>query len=157
MSTVTRTTPAVIVDIDGTIRDTSEIIHLVTERPKDYDEFYRRCSDCPPIERIVNVLRERYFNPGWKIVIASGQPERYRLENERYVNSQLGRFDWMCLRQAGDRRKAPEVKYDMLLRMRAYGYHPIDAWDDDLDVVRMYIANGIAAHHVDNPSWNGAK
>jgi hypothetical protein len=154
MNEIRKLKPTVILDLDGTLRDTSKIIHLVTKRPKKYGEFYLACESCPPIPRIVRMVRQYYDNPSWHVVVASGQPETYRANNERWLAENLPGFkvDWMCLRQVGDHRKAPLVKSEMLLRMKAYGYHPIVAWDDDPDVADMYRADGLSVHQVWRPT-----
>jgi len=149
---VTETRPTVVIDLDGTLRDTSEIIHLVTEKPKRYDEFYQACATAPPLSDIVLQIKQQYFNPGWYIVIATGQPEKYRRENQRWIHEHLGQTHFMFTRDDGDHRKAPAVKLQMLTDMWSMGLHPADAWDDDPDVVKMYLMNGIKAHLVPNPS-----
>jgi hypothetical protein len=143
----------VILDLDGTLRDTVSIAHLVHGPKKDYDAFTIATATCPPIQRVVRTVREKFFSPDWLIVIASGQKEKYRTQNEAWLASSAGIIPhWMCLRGNDDHRKAPVVKREMLHRMRAYGYDPVEAWDDDPDVVAMYHEEGLDVHWVWNPT-----
>lgn len=144
--------PTLLLDMDGTIRDTSGIIHLVTGKIRDYDGFYRSCGEAPPIARTVAVIQQRYLQAGWHVIITTGQPEDYRTDNERWLAKNLGDVTWVSMRNKGDRRKADVVKREMLHRIRAYGYDVREAWDDDPAVVQMYASERLDVHWVYNPT-----
>lgn len=145
--------PTILLDLDGVVRDTSQIIHLIKDRPKKYDEFYASCSTCPPIQRVVNLVKERFYDPDWHVIITTGQPERFRIHNESWVTKYVGRTECALMRRDDDHRKAPEVKYEMLSDVRAHGYNVLEAWDDDPAVVAMYGANCVDTHWV----WNSTR
>lgn len=148
---MTEKTPALVLDLDGTLRDTSSIAHLIQVRPKDYTKFTLETHRCPPNRRVIEAIRFGYH--GWHLLVFTGQKEMYRLQNADWLERHFGSIHWMCLRQNEDNRPAPLVKAEMIVRARSYGYDPREAWDDDPDVVRMYNEHGLDVHWV----WNSTR
>jgi len=144
-------TPALILDLDGTLRDTSSIAHLLDERPKDYAKFTVASHTCPPLQRVISAIRFGYR--GWHLLMFTGQKEMYRAQNIDWLEKHFGPVNWMAMRQNDDNRPAPLVKAEMVVRAQAYGYNPLEAWDDDPDVVRMYNEHDLDVHWV----WNSSR
>lgn len=140
----------ILLDLDGTVRDTSSIAHLITQAPKRYDEFSTRAGHCPPVPRIVSVVRQRFYTPEWLVIVATGQKERHRETHERWMLENVGPFHWMSMRQNDDHRPAHETKREMVWRLRAHDYNVVEAWDDDPLVIAMYNSEGLDTHWVYN-------
>jgi hypothetical protein len=106
----------VIFDIDGTLADISARMHHILKKPKDWQAFFQdMCQDKViwPMLKLCNTL----YNAGFKIVICSGRPEKYRNDTEAWLKSNCIKYHELYLRADDDRRSDVIVKNEMLMRM----------------------------------------
>lgn len=138
---------AVIVDVDGTLCDVSSIEHLVRDRPRDFDAFYRASADCPANSDVVAAVDDAR-EAGQAIVIVTGRQRRWKRLTERWLADHDIAFDAIYLRGNRDYRPDVQFKTDILETIRQDGYRPVHAWDDRERIVEPWRSHGIGATHV---------
>ena len=63
---------AVIADLDGTLCDVSEILHLVEGEERDFHAFHAASADCASVEAVVEAVRAAKAT-GRGILIVTGR------------------------------------------------------------------------------------
>lgn len=142
---------AVIVDCDGTLVDTSSIVHLVLQRPKKYDHFHYASVFCPPHEWVVEEVR-RHWYAGRRIIIVSARKEKWRDLTTHWLQDQRVPWDEMHLRGNLDDRKDVEVKRDIYNEL-AERYDIMEAFDDNPAIIALWNEVGVPVTVV--PGWAG--
>lgn len=132
---------AVIVDIDGTLSDTTHRIHHVTGPNRDWGAFFAAMGDDPvhePIRDVVGSL-DRDFD----ILLCSGRPETYRDVTVEWLNRHGIEWARLYMRPADDTRPDHIVKAQLLRGMRKDGFEPYLVIDDRPTVVAMWREQGL--------------
>jgi phosphoglycolate phosphatase-like HAD superfamily hydrolase len=132
-------------DIDGVLADVRHRLHLVTTRPKRWEEFFRRAVDDPALPEGQSSVTEAVAS-GLTIVYSTGRPERWR----RDTISWLARWDFpaadLHMRADHDRRPARMTKVAVARRLATTG--TIDYLvDDDASVVAALTRAGFTVRH----------
>lgn len=131
----------VICDIDGTLCDISDRLHLVkgTDK-KDWDAFFANIPNDKPrmdVIRMIQVLSQRF-----NIVLVSGRPEDYKKETIQWLENNNVPYETLIMRKSGDRRDDTIVKQEIL-----DSYFRKDqiefVFDDRPRVIRMWRSNGL--------------
>jgi FMN phosphatase YigB (HAD superfamily) len=147
-------TPAVIVDVDGTLCDVSGIRHLVMgenrKRKDSFHRFHTESEHCPPHRMALDYVTD-HFDSGHTILVVSGRSERWRDLTERYLHRHMPRtWAGLWMRPDSDYRPDTEVKADIYHRLRAH-YDIRGAIDDRPVVVDLWRSLGLAVTVV--PGW----
>lgn len=150
-------TPAIIVDIDGTVADTAHRKHYVALKPKNFPAFFAAAVDDPPILPVIRAAVAMKA-VGAALVFCSGRPEkegdldvRKLTEDwlDEHVNYVRGlKYDALYMRKAGDYRPDDIVKEELLDQIIADGYAPELVFDDRNRVVAMWRRRGLICAQV---------
>jgi beta-phosphoglucomutase-like phosphatase (HAD superfamily) len=135
--------PAVVVDLDGVVSDTSGRLHHVTTpgRPKDWGAFFAAIPDDPLVEELHRLLE--LLDPALAVVLVSGRPAATRDATVAWLARHDVRWDLLVLRGSDDRRPAPEVKGEALAALRGLGFDVRLAVEDDARNASMFRRAGV--------------
>lgn len=128
----------VIFDIDGVLADNRHRFKLIEQAPKDWEEYYRRLSDDPPHEKVVEVLHAlaRFST----IVLCTGRPAKYRAATVQWLKdkSMWDDVSRLFMREDGNFKPNPEVK-EVMARYVIEQVGPIGmVFEDDTRSVEMW-------------------
>lgn len=133
---------SIIIDVDSSLCNVDDILyHIIPELPgfsgkKDFDAFHKAAEQSPPneiIKTIVNGLVDTHY-----AFIVTSRKERWRNSLERWLEDNYIFYDEIYMRADDDRRKAVEVKRDILKQIVDKGYIVELAIDDDLGTIEMF-------------------
>lgn len=131
----------IICDIDGTLCDISDRVHLVkgTEK-KDWDAFFANIPNDKPRWEIINQIKalDHFFN----IVLVSGRPEDYKKETIEWLKKHEVPYETLIMRRTNDKRDDTVIKKEILDT-----YFKIEniqsVFDDRPRVIKMWKENGL--------------
>ncbi|KUP91924.1 phosphatase domain-containing protein [Tritonibacter horizontis] len=132
-------------DIDGTLAefDADRLGPLVHGVEKHWDAFHAAMAQTAVIAPVGRVLRHLKA-AGEQIVLCSGRPEGWSADTIAWLDKNDLPFDGIYLRPAGtDEMSDPEVKRDLLARMRSDGFDPWIVFDDRASVVDFWRSEGL--------------
>jgi phosphoglycolate phosphatase-like HAD superfamily hydrolase len=138
---------AAIFDMDGTLCDTSSVVHLIEGDDKDYAAFHAASAGCPPRNEVVEAARAERANGRAILVVASREFIWRDLTLDWLVKHEVP-YDAVYLRIVGDYRKDVAIKKDILDQIRADGFEVLVAWDDKPAVIELWRDNDIEVHDV---------
>lgn len=150
--------PLVIVDLDGTLADTSERLHFLRAKPKDWVSFHRAGAIAFSRRPVVSWVQHLW--PEYEPIIVSGRDEDYQRETADWLGVQLGccrsgaesGFAQVALklfmRRGGDHRDDTEIKADILRNLLAAGAEIAFAIDDRKRIVDLWRSHGIKTYQV---------
>jgi phosphoglycolate phosphatase-like HAD superfamily hydrolase len=144
---------AVIFDMDGTLCDVSSIRHYL-QKPKgkkDFESFHSNSVDCPPHEWVADRAR-KLAAEGYAVLIVTARQEKWFYHTLVWLVEKEVPFDDIYMRTNGDFRPDYEIKQELLERIRAVGYDPILAFDDNPAIITMWQENNIPTVVV--PGWD---
>lgn len=136
---------AVVLDLDGTLCDTSSVEHLLEEA--DFATFQEAAIGCPPDPDLVRIAREQ-ADRGRAVLVVSGREFIWLDPTLDWLVEHEVPHDAVYLRIVGDYRKDVVIKAEILAQIEADGYRVVEAWDDRPRVVEMWREHGITAHLV---------
>lgn len=133
------TTPAVIVDVDGTLADVSGIRHYVLDDPrnKDFHAFHAAASYVPPMTGVPELVRALHAQ-GYAILIVTSRKEMWRYRLKVWLRKWEVPFDAIGMRADHDGRRDDDVKRDLFIRARRMGFDPVLALDDNPAVIALW-------------------
>lgn len=140
-------------DIDGTIANLSHRLHYIQVHSEEgdikpnWDAFFDECNNDAPIDHIIELAIDLY-TAGRHIVYVSGRSDQIRDKTLVWLNNHQLPNGALYMRKQGDHRPDDMVKLDLLKELKADGYHPILAFDDRDQVVRMWRLAGIPCAQV---------
>jgi hypothetical protein len=145
---------SVIFDLDGCLFDDSWRRAMIknAKDDRDYDEYHKNLIRDKAIPHSVSVLQKE-VGAGNYTVFITARPLKYWAITVAQINETFGlqieRDYFMYMRPNDDRRKSVELKRAIAEKVKtavsAAGAKIICAYDDRMDVVRMYNEIGIAA------------
>jgi HAD superfamily, subfamily IIIB (Acid phosphatase) len=133
--------PAVLVDIDGVLADAGHRLHFVRQRPRDWNAFFDAAADDPPLPAALRLLE--VLDADLVIVLVTGRPARLRDLTVDWLACHGARWDLLAMRPPDDRSAASNLKRRTLDALRAAGWEPRLAIDDDEEVVAAYGRAGL--------------
>lgn len=142
---------AEIFDVDGTLCDVRGIRHYVTPPNRDFHSFHLASAFCPPNPEVVEWAREARAE-GRAVLVVTARMDRYRILTRKWLTSCNIPFDGLWTRPDGDFRKDAVVKRQILAEIRALGYDPRRATDDNPEVEKVWISEGLETRMV--PGWD---
>ncbi|MFC5679183.1 HAD family hydrolase [Aeromicrobium endophyticum] len=138
---------AVIFDLDGTLCDTSEIVHLIEGDDKDFAAFHAASADCPAHVDVV-AAAQRQAALGRAVLVVTSREFVWRDVSLDWLAAHDVPHDALHMRIVGDYRKDVVVKQEILQQIADDGYTVVEAWDDAPAVVDLWRENGITVHVV---------
>ena len=148
---------AMIVDMDGTLVDTSSLHDLLREirRPDgtwDRDgllQFNERTRECPAIWETVDIC-EGYWSQGIDVVVMTAREEKHRSLTKTWLHKYCVPYKALYMRADGDLRSDREIKKDLLEEVREY-WDVVFAIDDNPSIIELWKDEGIETRTV--PGW----
>lgn len=138
---------AVIVDLDGTLCDTSAIVHLVQGEERDFAAFHAASADAPVDDEVAAAVRSAHEN-GRAVLVVTSREFVWRDLTLDWLAQHEVPYDELVMRVVGDYRPDDVVKAEMLETLRSDGYEPVEAWEDSPDVVALWREHGMTVHVV---------
>ena len=141
---------AAIFDMDGTLCDVSTIRHHVRHHPKRFDLFHQDSVNCPPHSWVAGMAR-RYYMTGWAVLIVTARKRKYEPWTAWWLALNNVPSTELYMRPDTSFAKDYVVKKDLLAQIRADGYDPQVAYDDNPNVIKLWKEEGIRTVVV--PGW----
>lgn len=138
---------AVIFDMDGTLCDTSGIVHLIEGEEKDYHAFHAASAGCPARDEVVAAAREQ-ADQGRAVLIVTSREFIWRDLTLDWLVAQGVPYDALYMRIVGDFRKDVAIKTDILKQITDDGFHVLEAWEDQAAVAELWEGDDIQVHVV---------
>jgi phosphoglycolate phosphatase-like HAD superfamily hydrolase len=139
---------AVIFDMDGTLCDTSSIVHLIEGEEKNFHAFHAASAECPARAEVVEAAREQAAQ-GRAVLIVTSREFIWRDLTLDWLVAQGVPYDALHMRIVADYRKDAVVKAEMLQHIKDDGFEVLEAWDDKDDVIALWKDHGITVHVID--------
>ena len=140
---------AVIFDVDGTLVNTSDIVHLVLTKPKKYDQFHYASAFCDPHEWVVEEAR-RHHAEGTTVLVVTARKDRWHELTTNWLEAKEVPYHELHMRQDHDNRQDRVIKEEILLLLRER-YEIVHAYDDNPNVIALWQEHGIPVTVV--PGW----
>ena len=140
---------AVIFDVDGTLVNTSDIVHLVLAHPKKYDQFHYASVFSPPHGWVVEEVR-RHFLLGRRIIIVTARKDRWWELTSNWLGDNKVPYDELHMRRDDDNRMDYIIKEEILFELQER-FEIIHAYDDNPSVIALWQRHGIPTTVV--PGW----
>ncbi|ADB32838.1 conserved hypothetical protein [Kribbella flavida DSM 17836] len=123
--------PYAVLDIDATLSDTSERIHFLQQRPKDWDSFFAHAKEDAVLDEGLAVATT--LAADHEIVYLTGRPERLRRDTVKWLEDNGFPDGKIYFRSNTDRRPSAVMK---LYRLKALSAErPVAVLvDDDVKV-----------------------
>ena len=139
--------PAVVVvvvsvDVDGVRSDASGRQYHLHGAERDWSAFFEASVDDPPIPEGIRLV-ERLCD-GRTVVLLTARPAGLADTTLAWLERHGIRWDLLAMRRDGDRGSSPDVKRALLADLRADGYEPVLAVDDDPRNLVMYRCEGVS-------------
>lgn len=140
---------AIVVDLDGTLVDVSDLRDWVTGKRKDYHQFHTLAEFAPPIPETVKAVQAAW-DRGLTVLLVTARQDKYRGGTLRWLNKHNVPFDRLFMRKEKDFRPDYDIKEEILLQ-DLKDYNIVEAWDDNPHVIKLWDTHGISVHVV--PGW----
>lgn len=136
----------VICDIDGTLCDISDRLHLVkSNAKKDWLAFFRNIPFDKPRKEIIERVQE--LSKTYNVVLVSGRPEDYKAQTIEWLKTYGVPYETLIMRRSGDFRPDDIVKKEILDAY--FDKSQIELVIDDRPrVIRMWQAEGLRVEDV---------
>jgi len=131
----------VVVDVDGTLANTSHRKHFVENKPKDWAAWNAGMANDTCHEDIRQLVTELSLRR--EVIICTGREDTYRDVTEKWLNDHQIPFDRVFMRRAKDYRTDSIVKTELLDQIRQWHGDPFLWIDDRNQVVDAIRAAGV--------------
>lgn len=142
---------AIIVDLDGTLCDTTHRQHFLKQQPKNWKAFFDGCVSDPPHQHVLRLCQALIHE--FAVIYVSGRPSSHRAQTEQWLARHGLNPSPLFMRKEGDYRPDTEIKKEILDWLRLQDYSIIMAIDDRPSVIKMWRENGVPCLAVDQSSW----
>lgn len=144
---------AVIFDMDGTLADVAPMRHYVSDpNHKNFDAFHKSaCLFARPIVPVRKAASTAYYQNNEAVLIVTARKRMWGDLTKQWLDNWAIPYTRIYMRANGDDRRDYEVKRDILARIRSQGFHVKWAWDDNPNVVQLWLEEGIPVTWV--PGW----
>lgn len=141
---------ASIFDADGTLWNVDGIRHYVTPPRSNFHAFHMASIFCPPNPEVVAKVHEA-VEQGLVPLLVTARMAKYRQVTQRWLERHEIPITSIWMRANRDYRKDAIVKREILGKIRLQ-YDPVEATDDNPEVVEVWEDEGLVTHVV--PGWN---
>lgn len=134
---------AYIFDMDGTLVDTSAIVHHVLKPPgqKDFHAFHSEAASAPPRPEVVQMVHDA-VDAGHDILIVTAREAVWRHPTAMWLALNRIPSHAMFMRSIKDYRKDYIIKKEILQRIRT-SWEVVHAVDDNPAVIQLWEEEGI--------------
>jgi hypothetical protein len=140
-ATLVQGSKPILVDLDGTLSDTTHRQHYLSSKPPDWAGFSLAARRDPANFAMISWLRDNYLdNP---IIITSGRPSYAAWLTRLWVAEHGVRWDAIALRPRNDTVPGVSHKMRIVAVLRVLGFMPEFAFDDSGEVSLAYSEVGI--------------
>jgi hypothetical protein len=137
---------AYIFDLDGTLADIRHREWLLKKSPKRWDEFFAKMKGDKPNLQVIEMAKILH-QAGFRIVVATGRPERYRKETILWLSQNLVPVAEIYMRPEGDFRSDSILKEEWL-SIISEDCEIMGVFEDRKSVVQMYRNCGLTVFQV---------
>jgi len=148
-----------VVDVDGVLSDASGRQHLLGGAERQWAAFFEASVDDPPIIEGIGLVRALAdTGDGASVdgvgaarcptVLLTARPSRLADTTMAWMARHGIAWDLLVMRADDDHRSSPDVKREAVADLRATGYEPVLAIDDDPRNAEMYRAEGVPVVYV---------
>ena len=141
-----------VVDVDGVLSDASGRQHLLAGPERRWTDFFEASVDDPPISEGISLARSLAEGGGGDrprpTVLLTARPVRLADTTVAWLVRHGVPWDLLVMRVDDDHRSSPDVKRGALADLRASGYVPELAVDDDPRNAEMYRSEGVLVVYV---------
>ena len=137
----------ILVDIDGTLADTSHRIHHLNKTPKDWENWNGSMEKDEPktiIVEIVKLLAEKDI----AVLLVTGRFEAHRKKTLKWLLKHNIPFNAMYMRKNGDFRSDHIIKQEIFRETIQPMFDTIAAFEDRKSVVDMWREAGLVCLQV---------
>ncbi len=138
--------PAVIFDIDGVLSDAAGRQHFLDWGRRDWDAFFDACGEDPLVAEVARLLE--LLDSELRIVLLTGRPLRVQPQTLSWLNHNGLRWDVLVMRDRGDYAQASRFKRAAVAELRAFGFEPRLAFEDDPRNRDMFHSEGIPCIYI---------
>ena len=131
----------VVVDVDGVISDASHRQWYLDGPHKDWKGFFEASSEDVPLLAGLGLVD--LFDERLGIVLLTARPSSVLPKTVDWLLANEVRWDLLVMRREGDGRLSPKFKLAAVEGLRAYGFDPLLALDDDVRNIEMFEQAGI--------------
>lgn len=139
--------PCVIVDVNGSLSDTTHRNHFIADREnRDWEGFFGAMMTDTPIDmvhRLVNSFPEHPFY--CHVIMVTGGPEKYRPIMEKWFQQNQIHYNKLYMRGNGEFVRGYEFKRRLIEDELKHQYDIVLALDDKMECIEMYRKLGIQA------------
>ena len=140
---------AVIFDVDGTLVNTADIVHLVLAKPKKYDQFHYASAFCDPHDWVVAEAR-RHHAEGTIVLVVTARKDRWQELTSNWLEANEVPHHELHMRKDDDNRPDRVIKEEILFELRER-FEILHAYDDNPNVIALWQEHGIPTTVV--PGW----
>jgi phosphoglycolate phosphatase-like HAD superfamily hydrolase len=134
-----------LLDLDDCMFDASWREQLINE---GWDTYHSHLKDDKPVPEVLALVRALFF-AGWKIHAITARPEKWRQATVRHCVKFSIPIERVLMRADNDKRRAPDVKTDLVLNnFDGISRSHMVALDDREDIALAYKAMGIVTFQV---------
>ncbi len=133
----------VIFDLDDTLANTAHRAHLIP----DWSAYLAASVNDTPIAAVAAIFYD-HFVASRDMWIVSARGEEVREQTEDWLYQQGIYYNKLLMRAVGDTRDAVDIKLRWLHDGTIPREHVLCAYDNELPVINMYLAEGITCFHV---------
>jgi hypothetical protein len=133
--------PTVVFDLDGVLSDAAGRQHFLEWGRRDWDAFFDACGDDPVVDEVARLLE--LLDPGLRVVLLTGRPLRVQPQTLAWLAHHHLRWDLLVMRDRGDYAQASRFKRGALADLRAHGFEPRLAFEDDPRNRDMFRSEGV--------------
>jgi len=132
---------AVILDIDGSLCDTTEALPHLRDR-RDFTAFYETTRSCPPYQEAITYARKR-FDRGYALLVLTAREQKWRELTCEWLEANFPLpYDGPFMRADGDTRPSHVFKREVYTHLSGI-YDIRGALDDDPKVIDMWSSLGL--------------
>ncbi len=106
---------AIIVDIDGTLADVSNITYLLKKDPPNWDEWAQATKKCSSNKWCEELIDAMYIR-GFDILFVTGRNNKYRDLTKKWLNQHINVRDYKLIMRPNDDFRGDEL-------VKEYLYH----------------------------------
>lgn len=138
--------PAWIFDIDGTLANTEHRLHHIKPPQggkKNWGSFFREAYKDQPYEHVRTISHLVYALGAFSVIVLTARPEDRREDTVAWLQEHGIKYDMLLMRPVGEYKPDFEVKRDLYLEHLKDKYKIICAFEDRLQVAKMWRKEGV--------------
>ena len=140
--------PCVVFDIDGVLADAAhrQDVLFAGGKRKNWKAFFAAAGDDALIEEVARLTS--LIDRDLHVVLLTARPTTNRSITLTWLAQHDLRWDLLVMRPEGDFRSSPDAKRKAVTELRAQGFDPQLAFDDDRRNVDMFHAEGVPCIYI---------